>query len=512
FDDKYAALEAKASDAAGGDRASYESRIAALTASFEKREKDWILERERLGGELATVSNSVQSLAAERVEKIKSAYEARKAELEEQFEEKLAAATSALAFEKAQMIADLKTASEQYTRLSEQFKELENTIAADRRAHHEEIMGKLAEKEAALKEQAERFGKELALKDEFAAGAALDASAKESAWLEEKKRLSADFADRLSLQEAGLAKREEALENQYRLKSAELEKNAAEVRALMEADFNRRVEVEKQAFEAAKARLSDENRLKGEQLSEARAMASERVEKIRALYETRKAELEKQLEERMAAASAAMASEKARLLADLRTAGEEYSGLSERFKELENAIASDRRMHHEELMRHMAAKEAALNQQAGDFEKEISKLREDMEAREAAWLEEREKMRAAVAEAAVRYEREAAERVSAIEVEHEKKRAELERILNERLAEKEAVLRLEMGKILEASRLKDGRIGEAHERIKDLEGRLGALGEAHRRELAERLAEKESALKAQADALRGEKEAALERQ
>ncbi|HOW89060.1 MAG TPA: hypothetical protein PL037_02170, partial [Elusimicrobiales bacterium] len=34
FDDKYAELEAKASDAAGRDRASYEGRIAALTASF----------------------------------------------------------------------------------------------------------------------------------------------------------------------------------------------------------------------------------------------------------------------------------------------------------------------------------------------------------------------------------------------------------------------------------------------------------------------------------------------
>jgi len=40
----------------------------------------------------------------------------------------------ALAFEKARMVADLKTASVEYTKLSGQFKELEETIASDRRA------------------------------------------------------------------------------------------------------------------------------------------------------------------------------------------------------------------------------------------------------------------------------------------------------------------------------------------------------------------------------------------
>ena len=45
------------------------------------------------GGELA------RALAAERVEKIKSAYESRKAEIEKQFDDKLASASAALAFE-----------------------------------------------------------------------------------------------------------------------------------------------------------------------------------------------------------------------------------------------------------------------------------------------------------------------------------------------------------------------------------------------------------------------------
>jgi hypothetical protein len=385
-------------------------------------------------------------------------------------------------------------------------------MVTDRRIHHEEVMEKLADKEAALKVQAEKFGRELALKDKRAAQLAAEAAARETAWVEEKNILSGDFAARFRLQEEGLAKRESVLENQYRLKAAELEKNAAEVRDLMEADFQRRVEVEKQGFEDAKARLSDENMLKGEQLAEARALASERVEKIKAAYESKKADLEKQYEVKLASASTALAFEKARMVADLKTASNEYTRLAEQVKELERTIASDRQAHHEELMKNLSEKEGALKAQTDDFNRQALKLRENLSAKETAWLAEREELRAASEGAVARAGREAAGRAARMAGEYEAKKTELQRILNERLVEKEALLKLETGKILEESRLKDERLAATHSRVKELENKMNAMSCAHHEELAARLAEKEAALKAQADELNRDKGEALKAQ
>ncbi|HBW22781.1 MAG TPA: hypothetical protein DEF68_05310, partial [Elusimicrobia bacterium] len=519
----------------------FKQKLAVEKRAFEDA-KASLIEENRLKEERLS---ETRALAAERVEKIKSAYESRKAELEKQYEDKLASASAALAFEKARLVADLKTASDEHTRLTEEFKELERTIASDRRAHHAELMEKLADKEAALKAQAGNFVKELALKDEAAGKQAHEFAAREKQWSKEKQELSADFAARFQLLEKGLAERESALELQYRVKAGEMDKNAAEVRSLLEADFRQRLDVEKQAFEDAKASLIEENRLKERQLSETRALAAERVEKIKSAYESRKAEIEKQFDDKLASASAALAFEKARMVADLKTASVEYTKLSGQFKELEETIASDRRAHHAELMAKLAEKEDALKAQADGFTKELNKQRSDFNAREAAlsrekeaalktqsdtaggeilklrdrlssqaaaWAMEREKMQAAMAEAAARAERETKERVSRLASDYEAKKAELTRILNERLAEKETVLRLETAKVIEESRLKDAQLSATHERVKELENKVNAMSGTHHEELMARLAEKEEALKVQADELNREKASALEAQ
>ncbi|MFA7007737.1 MAG: hypothetical protein WC204_02650, partial [Elusimicrobiales bacterium] len=445
FSVKYASLEAELSvrdEKSLLEKAAYETRMADLAAGFVEKEKAWMREKDKLSGELAVIARDAQARAAERVEKIKAAYDDRKAELEKQFEEKFAARAAALEVEKERVNGELACVREELCRMAGRAEELKGEIAGDRRAHHAELMAGLADKEAALKAQAEDFARELAIKDETAGKYAREAAEREQLWAGEKEALSADFAARFRVLESGLAQRESALERQYRLKESELDKNAGETRELLEADYARRLAAEKENFEKARTLLAEESRLREGQLAASH----------------------------------------------------------ERLKDLEKRIGDLKDEHHTELMARLAEKEAALKVQAENFDKELRALREAFGARESSWTLEKEKFGAALLEASVRAENEMQARVAQIRAEYESKKAELEKLLGERLADGAAVLKLETEKIREESRLKDEQLGAAHGRVKELENRVNAMSGAHHEELMARLAERETALKAQAAA------------
>jgi len=396
----------------------YEAQKAMLAEEFEVKFADRVkaLEFEK-------------ELAAERVEKIRMAYEARKDELKAQFEKKLAVHAASMEFKNEQVNEELVAVKKELAATEGHARELESELSADRRTHHAELMGKLADKEAALKVQDENFAKELALKDELLAKYTQESAAKVSRWAEEKEALISDFAVKFQLLEKNLVEREKAL-------------------------------------------------------------AAGQVEKIKSEYEAGKVELEKRYSEKLSSASSALAFEKSRMVADLNTASAEYTRLAEQFKELERTIASDRQRHHTELMEKLADKEAALKAQSYNFSVEMARMRETFGAREASWMDEKEEMNAALLETSARAEREIKERAVHIAAEYGNKRSELERILGERMAEKEAVLKLETRKVMEESRIKDAQLAAAHERVKGLENKVNVMSGAHHGELMARLAEK----------------------
>ena len=522
FAAKYAALEAELSARDVKTKADYEVRISALVSSFEEKEKIWVLEREKLGNELAAISRDAQTLAAERVEKIKAAYEARKAELETQLEEKFAVRAAALEFEKTRVNGELTSVREELNKMAGRAKELENDLSGDRAAHHVELMERLAEKEAALKAQAADFDKELALKDEQAAKYSREFSAKETRWVEEKESLSSDFAARFQLLEKGLSERESVLENQYQLKTVELNKNSVEVRALLEADFKQRLAVEKQAFEDAKAALTEENRLKERQLSETRAQAAERVEKIKTAYESWKTELKKQFDEELSSAVGALAFEKARMVADLKTASVEYTKLTDQYKGLEAAIASDRAAHHAELMERLAEKEAALKEQAGKFAGEKDGLLAAFKAKEFFWNNEKEKFENLLVQISAGAEREIKDRAGRMAAEYENKKVEIEKNAVKicELAEKNYVSQLaterdgfekENTRLTEEGARKEARLSDAYERLKGVEKRMGELKDSHYMELSVKMKEKDEVLAEKTSAIEADYNARLEK-
>ncbi|OGS08375.1 MAG: hypothetical protein A2270_02815 [Elusimicrobia bacterium RIFOXYA12_FULL_51_18] len=280
--------------------------------------------------------------------------------------------------------------------------------------------------------------------------------------------------------------------------------------------------MEKQAFEDAKAALTEENRLKERQLAETRAQAAERVEKIKSAYETRKVELEHILNERLAEKDSMLKLEAGRNVEESRLKDEQLAATYERMKELENMINSMSGAHHEELMARLAEKEAALKEQAGKFAGEKDRLLAAFNAKEVSWNNEKEKFENLLAEIPARAEREIMDRAGRMAAEYENKKAEIEKNAAKtcELAEKSYARRLaaereafekENIRLMDEGARKEARLSETYERLKGLEKYVGELKNSHYSELSAKMKEKEEVLAEKMSALEADYNARFEK-
>ncbi|MFA6434248.1 MAG: hypothetical protein WCW52_06085, partial [Elusimicrobiales bacterium] len=152
-----------------------------------------------------------------------------------------------------------------------------------------------------------------------------------------------------------------ALENQYRLKEAELGRNAAKARGVVETDFAERLAVEKAGYEKAAARLTEENRLKDAQLASTHDKLKELERRIGGMEDERHAEL-------------------------LTRQAEKEAALKEQAAELSRKAVEARELAQAELTRRFAAEKAGL-------EKELGRLAEENLHNEELLSAEHEKIK-----------------------------------------------------------------------------------------------------------------------
>ncbi|MBI4351152.1 MAG: hypothetical protein HY550_06915 [Elusimicrobia bacterium] len=334
----------------------YQGRMNSLQADFRSREK---FLSERVAGLESSVLRSEEKVEARRGA-LEAEYLQKKREAEENYrklknlleaglEEKLRAADSDHAeqvrafeaswqIERARLLQEQHVREAQYASAQDRIKEIENALAAQQEAHHNELLKIITEKETAFRAQLAGLEAEKAAKEETVRELQGRLEKRSDSWEADRSRLQAEFDGRLSSMEAGLRERAAALENAFADRRKEIEKEIESSRAAFEKEFDARLQAERQSMDAQK------DILEGEKLAS---------------------------EEALAAASA-------------------------RLKELEHAVTATREEHHKDLLERLRAGEASFRDKLAGFEAEkqaynetINKLADELRRREAEFIEEK---------------------------------------------------------------------------------------------------------------------------
>jgi len=492
--------------------ADYQGRMTSLQNTFKTREKE-------LSGRIDALEGNVR-LSEERVEARRRELEAEftgkrrdleenyrkvKAALEAGLDEKLRAMDSdhsaqvrsleaSWQVERARMLDEQRIREEQFVSAQSHIKEIENKLASQQEAHHNELVKIISEKETAFRAQITELEKEKGLKEAAVKELVLKLEAKSAGWAQERAALETEFGRKLAGIEASMNERVSAVERAYSEKKEVMDRVLlAKEKELAEAGERHRVEMmarlqegeaafrgkletfeeEKKAYnetisrlsasvnEAVRAAANEKENFRSELAkisAMAEAQAEERNAAVRADYEARKADLEKDFAARYGDRLKAVEAEKARL----------NEALAEREKQLEGSFAEARRLDSAlaELRMKAAEEKSVLSR---DYELEMNnalKAAEDAaKAREAELRTDMEVLRGEIAErdrllslekgklvdelskAAVEAHNRAEGRASAIKAEYQAKLDALESSSSEKigdlqrsLSEKEALV------------------------------------------------------------------------
>ncbi len=217
--------------------------------------------------------------------------------------------------------------------------------------------------------------------------------------------------------------------------------------------------------------------------------------------------------------------ERARLLEEQRVREDQFLVSQARIKELENSLASQQEAHHSELLNLISGKEAAFRARLTELEAEkaakedhVRELTAALEKRAAAWEEERGRVkadferRAAAMEAALKEREEAMEKGFAARREELQKasfsgREDLEKEFEASLAAERRALDAEKSRMGEDRQRLEAALGTASDRISSLENSLAAAREDAQKELLGRISASEASFREKLAAFEAEKNA-----
>ena len=191
-----------------GKRAALEDEARKQLAVFEEKERNWSVEKARYESELALIAVSTRSFMAERVQKMKADFAKRREELEEEYEERIAAESESLTLERDRLSEEVKRLKPEYSGLVKKVAELETELFRTRQEGHEELS---------------RLAERIRVKDALL--------------ISEKERLNRDYLEKYAAMEAGF----ESLKADYELKNDRLrqsERKAAADKEALEREFN----------------------------------------------------------------------------------------------------------------------------------------------------------------------------------------------------------------------------------------------------------------------------------
>ncbi len=436
------------------EKANKEETVKQLVSRLEKQAADWETERARLeaefGRRLAGMDAAMRARAGEleqdyasKKEELAKALAASREEFDSEFQARLAMERQAMAEEKARLSDEKRLREEALALNARKVEELEQALAANREAHHKELMERIRTGEASFREKLSAFEAEKQAYNATIDNLTAELRQREAGVLEEKRKIAAEFeaksvihSELLALTEASFEEKRRTYEEKINALAGRLDE-AAKTSAL-----------EKEKFQSEISRVS----------AETNAIAEERAAVIRADYEARKAELEKEFAARYSDRLKALEAEKARMTEALAEREGQLTASYTKAAELDNAIAELRRAASEEkaaLAREYSADMARALKNAEESAKareaelmtDVNVLREELTEKDRVLSAEREKLVDELSKASVDAHNRTEERAAAIRAEYEQRLAAHAAMsenslaaLKTLLAEKEALL------------------------------------------------------------------------
>ena len=431
-----------------------EETVKELVSRLEKKASDWEAERSRLEAEFGRRLAGADAAMHERVSEAERDYAAKKEELAQmltagrekfarEFQARLGMERAAMEEEKSRLAAERQLREEALAKNAEKVAELEAALAAGREEHHKELMERIRAGELSFREKLAAFEAEKRSYNESLNNLTGELRRKDAAVIEEKKKIAAEFEAKLAIHGEMAARTEAAFEE----KRLAYEGKVAELSARLE--------------DAAKASALEKENFKGEiarVYNEVQALAEERTAGIRADYEARKADLEKEFAARYSDRLKALEAERARVNEALAEREIQLEASHTHAAELDAAIAELRmsvtdekaalsREYSAEMNRALKAAEEAAKAREAELSADVNVLRAELTERDRLLSLEREKLVDELSKASVEAHNRTEERAAAVRADYERRLADQEalaenntRELKALLAEKETLL------------------------------------------------------------------------
>ena len=467
------------------EKTAKEVMVKELAAKLELKSSAWDSEKAALEAEFGRKLAGLDSAMREKITQTETEYAGKKeelvvmlaagrAEFEKEFQARLEMERRALAEEKSRLEAEKNLREEALSAAARKVKELEEVLASSSEEHHKELMAKISSGEAAFREKLAGFQAEKLSYNETINKLADELRLRDSALLDEKKKITAEFdakagiyEERLAALEASFEERRRSYDDKVAALSLKLEE-AAKASAL-----------EKENFKNEVARISAETGV----LAEARAAS------IRGEYESRKVELEHEFESRYGDRVKALETEKARVNEALAERESQLADAYARTAETDAALAEFRRRSADEKtaleLKYEAETENTLNaagEAAAAREAElragITTLRENLEEKDRELSAERDRLAAEVAKASSEAHTRGEARVAVIRAEYESRKVELEHEFNSRYGDRVKALETEKARVNEALAEREGQLNVSYAKTAELDGQIAELRRA----------------------------------
>ena len=363
------------------EKAAKEEMVRELSSRLEKRASDWEKEKAQLEAEFGRRLADADRAAGERISLAERDYADKKSELvaalaagragfEREFQARLDSERRALAGEKELLAAEREIREAALAAAAQNVKKLETMLASSREEHHQELMEKLRSGEASFREKLSGFEAEKLSYNETINRLTDELRLRDAALLDEKKKIAAEFDAKAAIYEARLASLEAAFEEKRRNYEDKLAVLTDKLEEAAKASA-----LERENFKNELARIS----------AESGALAEQRTATIRAEYEGRKAELEKEFESRYGDRVKALEIEKARVNEALAEREAQLKVSYSRAAELDASLDGLRRAAAEERKVLSAGFEARIGENAAviraEYEGRRAELEKEFEAR-----------------------------------------------------------------------------------------------------------------------------------
>jgi len=458
-----------------------EATVRELQARLDKKAAAWDADRARLEADFDSRMCSLEAAQKEHAASLESEYAAKKGELdviiaasrgefEKEFNARLQAERQSMEVEKTILEQEKRAREEALAVNTERLREVENALSATREEHHKDLMERIRTGEASFREKLAGFESEKQAYNETINNLTDELRRRESALIEEKNKIAAEYGAKSAILGEMLARTEAAFEEKRR---AYEEKIAALSAGLEEAA--KASAMEKENFQKELARVS----------ANVQALAEERTALIRADYESRKADLETEFAARYNDRLKALEAEKARV--------NEALAESERQREFSNAKAAELDAAMAELRRNDAEEKAALSR---DYAARLAAARktaeEDAKVREAELRADikiqSENLTAELSKAADSARVKEEELAARLRAEYESRKADLEKEFAARYSDRLKALEAEKARVKEELAENESSLAETKAAAAAIEADYAALRERLESEAAGRIA------------------------